>query len=111
MGSATPQGNHQAHRNLPDETQPCVLRRVRRNRHHARWLCTLRKRECEMTAAQYATLEANRTDDAVELETVNHELTLWFMAHPGCRDEIDEYKQAQDELDIIAGLDDELAAH
>ena len=58
------------------------------------------------THAYYEALEANRTPEAVELETVTHYVTLWFMAHPDCSDEIDQYQKSQDAMRKLAGETD-----
>ena len=61
------------------------------------------------TPTNYTQIESARSDDAVLLETLNHFITLWYMAHPACRDEIKRYKAACRELDALAGIDDEAA--
>lgn len=58
------------------------------------------------TQQYYQTLEANRSPDAILLETINHALTMWFCAHVGCQDEIAEYKTAQKYLEAVAGNDE-----
>ena len=57
----------------------------------------------------YAALEATRTPEAVEIETINHYLTLYYCANPKLQDEVREYEAAQRKLEIMAG-DDDLAA-
>ena len=64
-----------------------------------------------MTSAQAAAIEADRTPDAILLETINHHLTIWFCSHRGCQDEIREYKVAQQYLETVAGDDEQAAAH
>jgi hypothetical protein len=58
-----------------------------------------------------AFLEATRSQSAIELESVNHYLTLWFCAHKECADEVREYKTAQRYLEAVAGSDDDVATH
>jgi len=58
------------------------------------------------TQEYYQALEANRTPEAVELETVCHYLTLWFIVHPDCSDEIDEFNKSQNAMRTLAGGDD-----
>jgi hypothetical protein len=58
-----------------------------------------------------AFLEMTRSASAIELETVNHYLTLWFCQHSECQDEVSEYKAAQRYLDAVAGSDDDAATY
>lgn len=53
----------------------------------------------------------DRTDAAIELESVNHYLGLFFCSHPGLQEEVREYKVAQAYLEKVAGDDLEVDTH
>lgn len=61
--------------------------------------------------ANWQALEADRSADAIELESVNHYLTLFYCSHPQLQNEIREYKTAQSYLETIAGDNDADATH
>ncbi len=60
---------------------------------------------------KYQHIEFARSDDAIELESINSYLCLFFMSHPGLQQEIEEYHVAQDYLETIAGDDLEVDTH
>jgi len=64
-----------------------------------------------MTSAQAAAIEAERTPEAVEIETIGTALTIWFSQHKGCKSEIAQFKAAERWLDTIAGDDDDASAY
>ena len=53
-------------------------------------------------------LDSTRSAGSIELESVNHYLTLWFTDHPECHHEVREFKVAVRYIETISGDDLEL---
>lgn len=60
---------------------------------------------------KYTAIEENRSQVSCDIEAINHMITLWFMQHKGCTDEIKQYNTALDQLYTIAGEDDLAASY
>lgn len=56
-------------------------------------------------------IDQSRSDISRNIEAINHMLTVWFMQHKGCENEIEQYHTALDQLYVIAGNDDEAASY
>ena len=55
---------------------------------------------------KYQAIEDARSDDAILLESINHELTVWFCSRKGFGNEIDEYNTAIDYIRTITDGDE-----
>ena len=58
-------------------------------------------------ATNYTQIEADRSDDAVLLETINTYLTLFYMTHKSLAHEISEYNTAIDYIRTICAGDEQ----
>jgi hypothetical protein len=56
-------------------------------------------------------IDQSRSEIAIQIEAISHMLTVWFMSHKGCSDEIEQYNAAIDHMHDLAGDDSEVASY